>query len=511
MNVAITVSSNTGLPGSSTSSLTFNGLFDGVSVSNSVGSLNYSLVLKGNAQPLTEVHTLIPGLRTMGVNPYRTNPLEDLIGSGSDNIGSLAEAVGVTGVNPAVSYKAILLAALLRQQSPADYLTPSTDSAIVGMQDVWNSGKYQEVISSVISLLQSGLDITSLQGGAIDQMDASTSGMMKYIYDTFLQSNETVWDNMVHFFSQLGACLVCANNKIFAVPQNGFIQSSSSSPSSSDITGGGASLLGSAKAGSVGGINTAHTDTYFNFSYNDVGFKSLDRVVIMASPNTNYHTEGYLAYAVIGVYPSAKGQTSNLPAVSAGTLILSQHPFMYIKSDDNNDSPTYQQQQQTQQNKTSNTGASPVALTDAISTSKQNTTTVIKEVKSVTSDFQTTGIFNNYAETKFYQYKYQDRAGSVSMEFNPNWVPGTTGVLYMPGFSNGSDNVPSLSLQFFVTSVSHRISVSPPNTGQAITTINFNCGLVGSPPAGIQSDTWFGYTSGKMRAIQQAFLDDINS
>jgi hypothetical protein len=62
------------------------------------------------------------------------------------------------------------------------------------------------------------------------------------------------------------------------------------------------------------------------------------------------------------------------------------------------------------------------------------------------------------------------------------------------------------TLAFYVTNVTHRIDVSAPNTGTAITTVSFSCGRFGG--AGTGSDTFLGYDLGKEQGVQSGFIGD---
>jgi hypothetical protein len=60
-----------------------------------------------------------------------------------------------------------------------------------------------------------------------------------------------------------------------------------------------------------------------------------------------------------------------------------------------------------------------------------------------------------------------------------------------------------------VTSVTHHIFTGAPSNGQAITTINFNCGRVGDTPLGVKEYAYFGYDLDKEKDVQEAFVEDI--
>jgi hypothetical protein len=87
------------------------------------------------------------------------------------------------------------------------------------------------------------------------------------------------------------------------------------------------------------------------------------------------------------------------------------------------------------------------------------------------------------------------------MDFNPNWVPGTSGTLYIRETGN--------FIAFYVTGVTHRIEMSVPHSGHAITSITFCCGRMGASPPGVDADLFLGYNLAKEQAIQAAFVADI--
>jgi hypothetical protein len=113
---------------------------------------------------------------------------------------------------------------------------------------------------------------------------------------------------------------------------------------------------------------------------------------------------------------------------------------------------------------------------------------------------KTGSVLDDYAQSVLYQARYGDRTGSVTMEFNPNWVPGTGGSIFIKETKT--------YIHFNVTAVTHTISTAAPNTGTAITSVSFNCGRVGSSPSGLSSYKYFGYDSGKENGIKGSYIGD---
>jgi hypothetical protein len=112
-------------------------------------------------------------------------------------------------------------------------------------------------------------------------------------------------------------------------------------------------------------------------------------------------------------------------------------------------------------------------------------------------------VIKNYAETKFYQVRFSDRQGSITMDFNPYWVPGTGGTLYV--------RETGCTLTFYVQSVTHRVDMSAPSNGTAITTVSYTCGRIGKKSVGTKEDKFLGYNSDKEEGVQEAFLSDIGA
>jgi hypothetical protein len=63
-------------------------------------------------------------------------------------------------------------------------------------------------------------------------------------------------------------------------------------------------------------------------------------------------------------------------------------------------------------------------------------------------------------------------------------------------------------LVFYVVSVTHRIDVSTPNNGTAITIVNYNCGRMGKTPPAVTKDEFLGYDQGKEKSIREKFIGD---
>ena len=86
------------------------------------------------------------------------------------------------------------------------------------------------------------------------------------------------------------------------------------------------------------------------------------------------------------------------------------------------------------------------------------------------------------------------------MDFNTEWVPGTSGLLYI--------HETKLWLQFYVVSVTHKVDLSPPSNGTAITIVSYRCGRIGKEPAATEKDNYLGYDKEREDGVRQQWIGD---
>ena len=198
-----------------------------------------------------------------------------------------------------------------------------------------------------------------------------------------------------------------------------------------------------------------------------------------------------------GGYPPA-GAPSASPG--AGVLVLDANPLLFMTSCNTGSPVTYVSgaNSNTPQ-KTTNISAKGVItdITTQVSTPSDARDAAINQRTAAVRSFG-----DNYAQLMFYKARYTDRVGSITLEYSPNWCPGTVGTLYT--------RKPGVFLDYFVQRVRHRISLSAPNQGTAITTVEFNCGRLGNNNVSVAEDPLYKYGYSGAQKIQSAFVGDIS-
>jgi len=488
--------------------LTFNGLLDGVSLSNTVGSVEYALELKSIFQPLTEAHTMVPGLRMDGMNPF-----QELVNSKTGEIDTFGPLfampdAGSTEVDPITYFKNMLVASIARQTEPELYINAPTLSADITAR-IWDLGNYKATIANIRSHISDWLDISTCLNGSLKGLNSSKTAIANYIFTMLSHGNPSMWEAIVSIAEAFNACLICSNNKIFLIPKNGFIKQDPTAISDTNIS----DLP-----------NVASPGQCTNFSYNDSGYRDLSRVILLRNPQYGTGKDSRFdvaSFTFIGSYPAGNEVDPSVPAKSAGTLVLTNHPFMHEDMFKAGLTSTAASQRVAMAIRDSNltTSDAPNTLSiqdmqDMMSSISSSNAADPNMAYSATDAYNTA--ISDYAKAKFYAHKYNDRIGTITTDFNTNWVPGTCGTLYVPTLTadqsadSSASTLPRIYLQFFVTSVTHSLSMSAPNGGSASTTVTFSCGRIGANPIGLDRDSWFGYTADSMNILQTAYLKDIH-
>jgi hypothetical protein len=482
----ITLSASVKIRGESTltRSIKFLGLIDGVNLSNVVGSNSYQVVLKNRAQKLTELTTITPGLVPASVNIWRhaghnmtRNTEED---PAEIKAWANIEASGVLDKPPIEAYTEIIKWILNKQvEGWAEYL--GTEQSIRGSaaySAVLGNGKYQKAAKIGLELMNS-VDLRAVSDGTASKLKANSSSIIiNSIGDIFKSGPSVILENYMNFLAYMGCTIVFSNSKMFVVPANSVLKQNPGSP--------GRKALSSKP-------NQAYPSDYNSYVYNDNGYRDVGCVLVLTPGWKDGTNAGALSTdrGLVGEYcTTLEGGT--------GVLAVKSHPWMGL-------TPTGDVPAKTSVGtlKKLDGGGSMVEAATSFKGGKsigKNTTAQGIASKKLSAGNLTKATLDNYAETKMYQAKYIDRQGTVTMDFNPNWVPGTGGSLFI--------RETGMTLAFHVTNVTHRIDVSAPNTGAAITTVSFNCGRLGASPPGTDSDVFLGYNLGKEQGVQSAFIGD---
>ena len=488
VTVNISVNTHTGDGQQTTHKLTWSGLLDGVSLSNAVGSNTYQAVLKGRAQTLLELTTLTPGLVPSSVNIYK-NPYYSIIGASSDGDENTEKAWSSFEVGGELSFEEnplrfyiSLMKQLVKNQLDGfeTYLgNENTVNSTKALQEVFNEERYKHALGKAQTLLES-IDITAAEGGALAELTTSYPNASAKIKDYFFSGSNIILENLMNFLGFLGCTMVFGDHKIFVVPERSFIKQTHSAPGEK------------AQASTP---NTAYPADYNGYMYSDNGYRDVMAVILSNDIGIGGASMVSLQYdsGLVGVYKDKNDVTQ-----ASGILVIPQHPFsLYYSTNDNNHADA-----KDMKNKADSTGQSyyenPQKYGDNETDEKQAQRAT--EKKNKYKDILEPAV-DNYAEVKFYQARYGDRRGSITLSFNPKWVPGASGTLYV--------RETQFSLDFWVESVTHRVDMTPPAGGTAITIVNFCCGRMGTSPVGVDSDKFLGYDKGKEQGFMSSFISDI--
>jgi hypothetical protein len=459
-----------------------------MSIVNAVGSNSYQAVIKNKAQRLLELTTITPGLYPTGINVYK-NPNYGLLTNGQDE-GKVNLWIPLAkGLDQNVSsvdfYTNLMIRVLEKQKSGwKTYLgREKVLDKSTPFGKIFDDPRYIKNVSEGIKLMQN-IEKNAVTGGKIKELTMTKASVMDSVEAKWKSAPNVFLENYMYFLSSIGCTLIFSNNRIFIVPENSVIKRPSAAP--------GKGKLQSAP-------NAAGPADYVSYNYNDNGYRDVAGVIIVTPGTAGGASAGSLAWerGGAGYYMEQEGLSQ-----ASGIYVAESHPWMGIQNisrptaADSKEAVTRMDQKTDPMYKESKSYEDTAKAVQKAVAGKE------KERKQSVSEYAK-DIFKNYAETKFYQVRFGDRQGSITMDFNPYWVPGTGGTLYI----RETNSV----LSFYVLSVTHRIDTSAPNNGTAITTVSYCCGRIGQAPIGTKEDSFLGYNSGKETIIQYAYLSDMGA
>ncbi len=474
------------------SCLSFNGLVDGISIVNSVGNMRTIVTVKHEAQLLVESYPSLPGLHPLSENPliatYPIIPHKDAAGNWAMKINFpvlITGDVSLAGLNIVDFWLKVLNTFLSVDLTKLTYVntTPElspTDKPLL------------EIISGVLAAKYPKLKeiVSTIDTSFIKDMPvrATSSFINSYAVQTLLDMPNTsgsLFEWLVRSLNEIGCCLVVAKNKIYIVPEVGFIKQ----PRINNFVQGAESDL----------ANIILPAQYNFVSFSDVGYRDIGSCHVLSN-NKDINPEvskGLSLVFDLGAYidPNANGGVNGI--LKPGIYVTNLPSAFGLGL--SNIVPSYQIGDANLQQSTSKQQVSDLDLdAQAVADAKQTGNQTIQDLSTLFHDFA-----NNWAQVRYLQLKYSDRTGSFNSLFNPNWCPAACGSLYM--------NNPKATLDFFVTSVQHVINVSAPNTGTAETQIGFNCGRLGGVSTGVDKVDFFAYGIEEMNGFKNSFVKNITT
>jgi hypothetical protein len=344
---------------------------------------------------------------------------------------------------------------------------------------IFSDKRYKKALNEASEVFKN-IDLSGVVGGKADSALASSAMVSDKIKEAFTSGSNIILENYMNFLSWMGCSVIFSNSKMYVVPANSVLKQSKEYPAKRQIQS---------------KPNTAGPADYNSYSYNDNGYRDISSIIVSTGGVVAGHYLGGVTFdnGAIAHFSEQQGLSQ-----ASGVMVVRAHPFMYIVAS----GPTNEDSNKLRQD-IDNKGKSMYDFKKSYKDGMKIAKTQAKKAKKKKNNIQDSlkDVLDNFAETKFYQMRYQDRQGSITLDFNPNWVPGTGGSLYI--------RETAMFIHFHVTSVTHRIDMGPPNHGSAITVVNFNCGRIGDNPAGTESDKFLGYGSDKEKGIQESFIGDI--
>jgi hypothetical protein len=468
----------------------FEGLLDGMNVSNSVGQNRYQAVAKGKAQVLRELTKITPGLYPTSINIYK-NPgySGNTSAQKGDNqahnaLNGMLFRLAGKGKTPEntdpITFYTDLMKELMEMQENDWEKFIGTEKLVQGgipLEEVFSSEGYKKGLKTGKKFFEDR-DLSAVTGGSM-QGQVSRKDIANGIMKHFIEGPDNILDNYLSFLGEMNCSVIFGNSKMIVIPSNSVLKQELSPPGDQE---------------SQTEPNKAGPADYNGYVYNDNGFKDIAHVLVLRTGAVGGYSNGSVTKERMII-----GQYSNKESKASGVLAVYGNPWMVTF-------PHTAQPKDAEKIKTS-AESGDVLPDGAKGTSggekEASQSEEREEEKNKSYEEELKESVKNYAETMYYHAKYFDRQGSINLDFNPQWVPGTGGWLYIKEANT--------FISFYVTSVTHRVDMAPPNSGTAITTINFCSGRLGSTPSGTSEDKYLGYNIGKEQGAQKAFLQDTES
>jgi hypothetical protein len=457
----------------------FTGLFDGLTMHNLIGGNSYQAVLKNRAQTLLELTTLTPGLLPASTNVYKIAAF-NTVQLDNGGVEKFFQAnVGIQE-NP-IKYYTELLKWIVKNQKEGFDAYIGTDDELPGgkkpFKDIFNDARYKKSLDNALEILGS-IDLSAVDSGKIAATSLTSAEIVSRMQSIFLSGPDNILENYLYFLNNFGCTLIFSNSKMFVVPANSVLKPEKQSPQPKELQT---------------EPNRAGPADYNNYTYSDVGYKDLSSVIVVPDDYTGGSDKGNRIpeRGMLGQYVDEQNLSK-----SGGVLVVTESIWARYSPLSTSEIDSITARTDLENNKDvfekPNSDDSSQEAKEAQVTAAQEKVKKYNKLLSQVAD--------NYAKIKFYQEKYRDRTGSLLMDFNPNWVPGTTGTLYV--------RETGLTIAFYVTQVTHTISNSAPDSGSAVTSVSFCCGRIGAPPAGIEEYLYLGYNLSKEKQIQNSFIGD---
>lgn len=467
---------------SSTGCLDFDGFFDGISSVQTPGGMDFTIIIKNKFQMLSDMYPKYIGVYPGSTLSYRNIPnLTIDSGNPAEMYTRFLNELDMVVPPPKFYLEAI------KKIAKSQTLTESWSNTkeLSALRNILEDKSYKEMLSR----LEQELDNINVDNA--DTPDLKVAQSAGYYVDMLLNGGDTAWDLLVNAMGDVGCILVPSNKKLYVIPQSNFLKLDGSRP--------GDSSRQSTET------NQAYAADYSNFVLNDTSYRNIKYCFVEcdAAALTPESVVSSIYADYLGQYPK-DGNDITPDDGASGVYVVTAPPYLARSALSGIAVHNDEVRKNIEGGKPwADTGKGGVPESDEAVAGQMDTdeAKVDKEVGKDANKIKDT--MDKYAKARFLQEKYTERAGSFSMQFNPRWVPATTGFLACQS--------PCLVYNFYVTSVQHTIQLSSARNGTAYTQIQFNCARCGSDVGALpstQSNELYSYDDGKMKAFQKQWLGD---
>jgi hypothetical protein len=455
-----------------TGCIEFRGFLDGISFSQSVGGVSYTAVLKSSFQSLVEVYPRALGLMPGSFAPYKA---VDLVETNNQPFAAL-NRITVGGVNldpakPVAEYLSKLIQAIVKSQTNVTLNISAKDPHY---KEILEHKVYKQNLKTALEFVDTRLDVEATKKCGITGANCG-----EWLFQLSHGDFPTLWDMMISMYAEINCVLVCGNRKLFVLPKAQFlkIQNHGTPPQ------GGTALK----------PNRANPADFNYLTISDNGYSNIRYCLNVIDPSS------YAPYDITGFIRDKPGRyiaTDAEVADSAAGLYTNRLSVFALNS------LVYGSPNASMQSN------GPFAHSAKVPADAEQVRDAVQE--SLKAEEETHGMLvqskklDNFAKIAFLAAKFEDRSGSFTTVFNPNWVPGSTASVYT--------RIPGLFFQGYVTNVVHEVKLNIPNELKVVTTVSMNCirqASSASQMQGVTDDGFFNYTSSDMGNYWNRWLSDV--
>jgi hypothetical protein len=451
--------------------LRFDGLIDGLSMQQHLGSISWRLIIKNRFQVLAEVYPRLPGLHPSSQTPFYRNEVTTV----SPDPTSYLDRLKMGEIlRPDMSKNVIefLVQAMKMFVANQQHISLFSDSH----KDAYNIIKLAKELSTTTLPLAAEMlekiNTAYVAGMVLTAADYATASV---ILQELVDVQGSLLSVLINAAGTFGCAVVFGNDSAYLVPEAGYLKQKHTLPVPSAP-----SLF----------PNVVYPSQYEHIAFDDNGYKDVKAVFVMSDQNATYLNSK--SKIELGSYVDPD------PNVTGGVVSIYLPKPVAISASGAYFTGMYEA------HKAAKEGVED--LVDVLSAEE-----IAEEIKKVEEEFQLKIIdtqrrfINNWAQLQYLQIKFTDRTGSISTFFNPNFAPAAGGTVYT--------RYPGMYMDFFVTGVTHSFSVHAPSDGSARTLIRFNCARMGSSQSGQGLDKvdLYDYSSDTAALYAASFVNDITN